>query len=52
MNSKFKNFQRWEFPSGPVVGTLLSLPRAQVQSLGGELRSHRVHGVAKKKKEL
>ena len=30
---------------------MLSLPRAQVQSLVGELRSHKLHGEAKKKKE-
>ena len=29
-----------EFPGCPVVRTLLSLPRARVQSLAGELRSH------------
>ena len=29
----------------------LSLTRARVQSLVGELRSHKLHGVAKKKKK-
>ena len=36
----------------PVVGILLSLPRAQVQSLVGELRSHKLCGVVKKKKVI
>ena len=36
----------------PVVGILLSLPRAQVQSLVGELRSHKLCGVVKKKKKV
>ena len=35
----------------PVVGILLSLPRAQVQSRVGELRSHKLCGVVKKKKK-
>ena len=39
-----------EFAGGPVVRTLLSLLRARVQSLVGELRSHNPHGVAKKYK--
>ena len=29
----------------------LSLPRAPVQSLVGELKSHKLHGTAKKKKQ-
>ena len=40
-----------EFPGGPVVRTVaLSLPRAWVQSLVGELKSHKLHDTAKKKK--
>lgn len=35
----------WDFLGGSVVRTLL--PRAQVQSLIGELRLHKLHGVAK-----
>ena len=33
-----------------VVQTLLSLPREQVHSLVRELRSHKLHSMAKKKK--
>ena len=40
-----------QFPGGPVVRTLISLPRAQVHSLVGELRSHEMHSSAKKKKK-
>ena len=36
----------WEFPGGPVLELVASLPRAQVQSLVGELRSK------KKKKRM
>ena len=36
-----------DFLGSPVVATLLSLPRAQLQSLVGELRSCKLHGVAK-----
>ena len=46
-----KNCYFGEFSGGPVVKTVFSLPRAQVQSLGGELRPHKSHGVAKKKRE-
>ena len=35
------------FPGGPVVRTLLSLPGARVQSLIGELRSHKPLSKAK-----
>ena len=31
---------------------MLSLPRAQVQSLVGKLRSYMMHGIAKKQKRL
>ena len=41
----------WEFPGGPVLELVASLPRAQVQSLVGELRSHKPRCVAKKKKK-
>ena len=41
----FKNMKTWDFLGGSVVRTLL--PRAQVQSLIGELRLHKLHGVAK-----
>ena len=34
-----------------MVRTVLSLPRARVQSLVGELKSHKPHGEAKKKRE-
>ena len=40
----------WDFPDGPVVKTLLPLQGARVQSLDRELRSHKPHGTAKKKK--
>ena len=40
----------WDFPDGPVVKTLLPLQGAWVQSLDRELRSHKPHGMAKKKK--
>ena len=41
-----------EFPDDSVVRTpALSLPWAQVQSLVGELKSHKLHGTAKKKKQ-
>ena len=39
-----------EFPGGPVVRTLRFHCRGWVQSLVGELRSHKPNGVAKKKK--
>ena len=35
-----------------AVQTLLSLPREQVHSLARELRSHKLHSMAKKKKPL
>ena len=40
----------WEFPGSPVVRTLmaLSLPWALVQSLVGELRSHKLSSAAEK----
>ena len=42
-----------EFPDDSVVRTpALSLPWAQVQSLVGELKSHKLHGTAKKKKTV
>ena len=41
----FTNMKTWDFLGGSVVRTLL--PRAQVQSLIGELRLHKLHGVAK-----
>ena len=41
-----------KFPSSPVVRTLAhSLPKVQVQSLVGKLISHKLHGVAKKRKK-
>ena len=40
-----------DFPGGPVVGTLLSLLRAWVQSLVGGLRSHKLCGMANKQIE-
>ena len=46
-----KNYWK-EFPGGPVVRTLLSLPRAWVRSLLGELRSCKPCGTAKKKKAI
>ena len=36
-------------PYGPVVKTLLSLQRAQIQPLVGELRSWKPHAVTEKK---
>ena len=41
-----------EFPGGPVVRILhsLSLPRSQVESSAGELKSHKPHDQIKKKK--
>ena len=48
--------RRGKFPGGPVARTLvLSLMNARVQSLVGELKSHKLHGLGKKgkkKKEL
>ena len=39
----YKRQKRRDSPGGPVVGTpSLSLPRARVQSLVGELRSHKL----------
>ena len=38
----------WEFPGGPGVRTVLSLPRARVQSLSGELSSQKPGSAAKK----
>ena len=38
-------------PGGPVVRTPLSLPKAWVLSLVGELRSHMPQDIAKKKKK-
>ena len=43
-----RNQQSGEFPGGPVVN-VSSLPRAQVQSLVRELRSHKPCSTAKKK---
>ena len=40
----------WEFPGGPVLELAPSLPRAQAQTLFGELRSHKPRCAAKKKK--
>ena len=41
-----------DFPGGPVVRTLpFSLPGAGVQSLAGELKSHKPRGSAKKKRK-
>ena len=40
-----------EFPGNPVIRTpCFHCPRAQVQSLVGELKSHMPHGVAKQSK--
>lgn len=39
----------WALPASPVVGTLHSLPKAQVQSLVEELNPNKRHG--RKKKE-
>ena len=39
-------------PGGPVVRTPLSLPRAWILSLVGELRSHMPQDIAKKKKKM
>ena len=38
-----------DFPGSPVVRTLLSLLKAWVRSLVGELRSHKPRGMAKRK---
>lgn len=40
-----------EVPGGPVVRTVLSLPRAWVQSLVGEIRWHKTCGAVKRNKE-
>ena len=40
-----------DFPGGPVVKTALPTQRAWVQSLVGELRSHKPHCAAQKKKK-
>ena len=49
LGTLFKNQLAREFPGGPVVKTPRSqCSGAQVQSLVGELRSHMLHGVAKK----
>ena len=41
----------YSLPGGPVVKTLSSNAGAQVRSLVKELRSHMLHGEAKKKKK-
>ena len=41
-----------EFPGGPVVRTLLSLPGVWVQSRVRELRSHKPLGTTKRKNML
>ena len=46
-----KERKKKEFPASPVIRTVFSLPRAQVQSLVRELRSHRPCALAKKKKK-
>ena len=44
--------RRGKFPGGPVARTLvLSLMNARVQSLVGELKSHKLHGMGKKGKK-
>ena len=45
-----KNF--WEFPHSSVVRTQHFHCQTQVQSLVQELRSHKPHGMAKRKKLL
>ena len=42
-----KNCRWQEFPGGPMVRTVLSVPRARVRSLVRELRSHKPCGTAK-----
>ena len=49
---KVRNERGWGFPGGALVKTALSLPRVQVQSLIGELRSHKPPGAIRKKKEI
>ena len=39
-----------DFPGGAVVNTALPLLGALVQSLVGELRSHKLHGEAQRRK--
>ena len=47
----FKMYMMREFPGNPVIRTpCFHCPRAQVQSLVGELKSHMPHGVAKQSK--
>lgn len=48
---KVRNERGWGFPGGALVKTALSLPRVQVQSLIGELRSHKPPGAIRKKKK-
>ena len=48
-SSFFKKGPCWHLPGGPVVSSELSLRRAWVQSLVGELGSHRSQGAARKK---
>jgi len=44
--------RRGKFPGGPVARTLvLSLMNARVQSLVGELKSHKLRGMVKKEKK-
>ena len=50
-NTNRRERRVWESPGGPVVRTLLSLPRAQVQFLVRELRSPKLCSAAKKKKK-
>ena len=40
-----------EFPGSPVAKTFTFTARARVQPSVGELRSHKPHGIAKKKKK-
>ena len=45
----FKKGPCWDLPGGPMVSSELSLRRAWVQSLVGELGSHKSQGAARKK---
>ena len=47
---KYFHQSRRDFPGGPVVMILLPMQRVQVRYLFGELRSHMLRGLAKKRK--
>ena len=51
MSACLKNSRRWDFPGGPVVGTLFPLQGDQIRSLICELGSCMSCSQKKKKKQ-